>query len=57
MSKLRQAVADGYAIGTPVAEIARALGLAESTIKVTAWRMGLRHPHQGRPRKRLICTT
>lgn len=57
MSKLREAVRDGYARGVPVAEIARRLGLAKSTIKVTAHRMGLRHPQQGRPRKPYICTT
>lgn len=49
-STLRSTVRQGYAMGLPVAEIAVRAGSTPGAVRVTAWRLGLRHPRQGRPK-------
>jgi hypothetical protein len=54
MSALRQGIRDGYAQGLPVRVIAERCGTSEAVVRVTAMRMGLKHPiGRGRPKKAL----
>jgi hypothetical protein len=49
--EMRRIIRDGYAKGLPIKEIAALASTTYDTCRVTASRMGLRHPRRFRPAK------